>query len=54
MLGRLAPEEYERLALQCERQARLTRLTEEREFYIKQAALFRKLKIVRSDLKKAS
>jgi hypothetical protein len=37
------PEEYERLAQQCDRAGRCSQLTSEREFYARQAALFRRL-----------
>jgi hypothetical protein len=43
----LQSTQYERLAEQCDLRADLTRLTEEREFYSKQAAIFRKLAKVR-------
>jgi len=35
--------EYERLAAQCDVRAEMTRLSDEREFYREQAAIFRKL-----------
>jgi len=35
--------EYERLAADCERACRLSRLTSERDFYLRQAEIFRQL-----------
>jgi hypothetical protein len=36
-------DEYERLAADCERACRLSRLTSERDFYTRQAEIFRQL-----------